>query len=53
MEAKIMLTLKKISVVGAAVLMCLMVGCNTIRGVGEDVEEGGEAIQDTATDVQN
>ena len=24
------------------------VGCNTIRGVGEDVEDAGEAVQDAA-----
>ena len=23
-------------------------GCNTIRGIGQDVEEGGEAVQDAA-----
>ena len=22
-----------------------MVGCNTVRGVGQDIEKGGEAIQ--------
>jgi predicted small secreted protein len=26
--------------------------CNTMQGVGEDVQAGGEAIEDTATDVQ-
>ena len=26
------------------------IGCNTLRGVGQDVENGGEAIQDAATD---
>lgn len=25
--------------------LSLLAGCNTIRGVGEDVEAGGEAIQ--------
>ncbi|HSH49692.1 MAG TPA: entericidin A/B family lipoprotein [Halomonas sp.] len=25
--------------------LSLLAGCNTIRGVGEDIEEGGEAIQ--------
>ena len=24
-----------------------LVGCNTVRGVGQDVEKGGEAIQKT------
>lgn len=36
-----------------AVLTATTVGCNTIRGAGRDIEEGGEAIQDAATDAQN
>ncbi|MCW4152576.1 entericidin A/B family lipoprotein [Halomonas sp. 18H] len=27
----------------------LLAGCNTVRGVGQDVEEGGEAIQETTS----
>jgi entericidin B len=27
--------------------------CNTVRGVGEDVEAGGEAISNTAEEVQD
>jgi predicted small secreted protein len=27
-------------------------GCNTVAGAGKDVQRGGEAIQDTAQDVQ-
>lgn len=26
-------------------LAALMAGCNTVRGIGEDVEAGGKAIQ--------
>ncbi len=26
-------------------LAALMAGCNTMRGIGEDVEAGGKAIQ--------
>ena len=29
-----------------------MVGCNTIQGMGKDIERGGEATQDAAKDVQ-
>ncbi|MFC3391270.1 entericidin A/B family lipoprotein [Aidingimonas halophila] len=32
----------------AALTVCLLVGvtgCNTMRGLGEDIEEGGEAVQ--------
>jgi entericidin B len=25
--------------------LAVLAGCNTMRGVGQDVEEGGEAIQ--------
>lgn len=28
-------------------------GCNTFRGVGKDIQRGGEAVEDTAEDVQN
>jgi predicted small secreted protein len=36
-------------------LMCAglaLAGCNTIAGVGKDIESGGEKVQDTARDVQ-
>lgn len=45
---------KKIAVFVAVKLVVLtaivagvvsMVGCNTVRGVGQDIEKGGEAIQ--------
>lgn len=26
----------------------LLSGCNTIRGAGQDIEEGGEAIQESS-----
>ncbi|WP_111414950.1 entericidin A/B family lipoprotein [Billgrantia lactosivorans] len=29
----------------ALLAMSLLSGCNTMRGMGEDIEEGGEAIQ--------
>lgn len=29
-----------------------LTACNTIRGMGQDVEGAGERVQDTATDVQ-
>jgi predicted small secreted protein len=31
----------------AALLATAVTGCNTMRGAGEDVENTGEAIQDT------
>jgi entericidin B len=27
-------------------------GCNTVRGIGQDVEAGGEAVQEGADEVQ-
>lgn len=29
-----------------------MAGCNTIEGMGKDIERGGEATQETARDVK-
>lgn len=30
----------------------VLAGCNTVAGVGKDLERGGEKVQDTAKDVQ-
>lgn len=30
-----------------------LAGCNTMRGAGEDIESGGAAISDQATETQN
>ncbi|MCO7247394.1 MULTISPECIES: entericidin A/B family lipoprotein [unclassified Halomonas] len=30
-------------------VLLLVSGCNTIRGAGEDIEQGGEAIQQSAS----
>ncbi|WNK19729.1 entericidin A/B family lipoprotein [Halomonas piscis] len=41
--------LKAIAASFAALLMAGMLsGCNTMAGMGQDVEEGGEAVQDAA-----
>lgn len=38
--------MNKLSLMLAAVLAVLMLsGCNTIKGIGKDIERGGEAIQ--------
>lgn len=29
-----------------------LAACNTIQGIGKDVERGGEKVQDAAKDVQ-
>jgi predicted small secreted protein len=31
-----------------ALAIVLLAGCNTLRGVGKDIEKAGEVIQDTA-----
>lgn len=38
----------------AAIFMAVSMfsACNTVAGVGKDVERGGEKMQDTARDVQ-
>jgi len=35
-----------------AVLFGSIAGCNTISGLGKDIERAGEATQDTAADVK-
>lgn len=42
----------KYSLVLIMVLAFMLGGCNTIQGAGEDIESGGEAIQDTAESVK-
>jgi predicted small secreted protein len=32
-------------IVALAVCMLVLAGCNTVRGVGQDIEKAGEAIQ--------
>ncbi len=38
----------------AAIILAVLTfgACNTVAGVGKDVERGGEKLQDTARDVQ-
>ncbi len=37
----------------AAVLAVLLGGCNTISGIGKDLERGGEKLQDAAERPKN
>ena len=41
-------TFRKLGIVSAAALLAGIAGCNTIEGVGEDVEAAGEAIEEEA-----
>ncbi len=46
MLQKILRTLTLLGVLGA------IAGCNTIEGMGKDIERGGEATQETARDAK-
>ncbi len=36
----------KVLLLAAAIgMVFMMVGCNTVRGIGQDIEKAGEAIQ--------
>lgn len=37
-----------LALIAAAAHLILLAGCNTIHGVGEDVEAAGDALQDAA-----
>ncbi len=31
----------------------VLAGCNTFAGAGEDIQRGGEAVEDAARDIQH
>jgi len=35
----------KMSLLIVTVFAVLLAGCNTVKGIGQDIEKGGEAIQ--------
>jgi entericidin B len=35
-----------------ALSLVLLTGCNTIQGMGKDIERGGEKLQDSATSTK-
>lgn len=41
-----------ISILGILTLAGSLAACNTFRGVGQDVERGGEKVQDAASSTQ-
>jgi len=43
---------KLLSIACLLALAGSLTACNTFRGVGKDVERGGEKVQDAATSVQ-
>lgn len=45
--------MRKFLVLAAAASALLVSACNTVAGIGRDVEAAGEAVTDTAEDVRN
>jgi predicted small secreted protein len=46
------LNMRIITATLSVLLFAGLAACNTVEGAGEDVEGGGEAISDTARDVE-
>lgn len=44
--------MKKIAAVLALLMLAVMTGCNTMQGMGKDIERGGEKLQDSAQDTK-
>lgn len=44
---------KALILIFGIVMATVTVGCNTVKGVGEDVQGGGEAISSSAQAVSN
>jgi len=44
--------MKKITAVLAILVLGFLAGCNTMQGMGKDIERGGEKLQGTAKDSQ-
>jgi predicted small secreted protein len=51
-EERLMSKEKVLSLAVALGLMAGMAGCNTVEGVGKDVEGAGDAVQDASKDVK-
>jgi predicted small secreted protein len=45
--------MKKLFAVMGVLMVIGVTGCNTMKGMGKDVERGGEKVQDAATKQQN
>ena len=44
--------MKKI-VLGSLVMLFVLAGCNTVKGIGEDVSSAGNAVSNTAEKTQD
>jgi entericidin B len=43
----------KTQMIFAALAVVMLASCNTVRGVGQDVQAGGEAVEEAAEEVQD
>ena len=43
--------MKKFVLIACAAVVFLA-GCNTVKGAGQDISRGGQAVSNTATEVQ-
>ena len=53
MKRAIMLVPLLVSAAGVTLLGGMLSACNTVEGVGRDVERAGDAIQDEADDTRD
>jgi predicted small secreted protein len=45
--------IRKFAVLALLAMFATLIGCNTVKGVGKDVERTGEVVQDVAEDASN
>jgi entericidin B len=43
----------KAPVIFAALAVAMLASCNTVRGVGQDLQAGGAAVEEAAEEVQD
>jgi predicted small secreted protein len=53
MKRAIVLISLLLSAAGVTTLSAMLSACNTVEGVGRDLERAGDAIQDEADDVRD
>ena len=45
--------MRKLFVLAACAVTLVAAACNTVEGVGQDVEKAGDAVSDAARDAKN
>jgi predicted small secreted protein len=45
--------MKKFVALLALLMIGVLTGCNTMQGLGKDIERGGEKLQDSSKNVQD